>query len=146
MKHPRDMTFDEFQEHYSKLKKYLEDHPIFIRSGECVRCGECCKGCPNLSYDKDGLAVCDMYEERPQVCKDTPLYPLWSQWGHNADKDRTDRFSKCGYRWELNPEYSYTEIQEVLDYICDNFCVVPENCRGKKITITDNIKTELGIE
>lgn len=50
---------------------------------ECKRCGSCCHferkivdgkiidsdPCPFLSFDDKGLASCDIYENRPFVCK-----------------------------------------------------------------------------
>ncbi|RJP58887.1 MAG: hypothetical protein C4541_07155 [Candidatus Auribacter fodinae] len=45
------------------------------RSGQCNRCGECCtilNACPFVSFDASGLAVCAIYEVRPDSCKQYP--------------------------------------------------------------------------
>jgi len=46
------------------------------RSGECVRCGACCRllfKCPFLKFDKAGLAECAIYRRRPINCRIFPL-------------------------------------------------------------------------
>jgi hypothetical protein len=54
----------------------------YIRSGSCHRCGSCEKlECPHLSWDDEGKAVCNIYEELQnpvffcKICKtDTNAY------------------------------------------------------------------------
>lgn len=52
----------------------------------CLRCGRCCYNggdmytleppesgkCPYISYDENGLAVCDMQHDKPTVCREYP--------------------------------------------------------------------------
>lgn len=41
----------------------------FERTGKCKRCGQCeKKDCPHFSI-KNGLATCDIYNKRNEVCK-----------------------------------------------------------------------------
>ena len=56
------------------------------RSGECARCGKCCKGC--LALDAKGKR-CKIYGRRPAICKAFPLTP-----------DDIKRVHTCGYRFQ----------------------------------------------
>lgn len=71
---------------------------VFIRLGECNRCGKCCDPatmakrmtvyralgvpvllnprypCPHFSY-VDGWGRCAIYDRRPQMCRDFPRIP-----------------------------------------------------------------------
>ncbi len=45
------------------------------RSGNCTRCGECCKlpvRCPFLDFDSEGFAMCKIYNMRPLNCRKYP--------------------------------------------------------------------------
>jgi Fe-S-cluster containining protein len=62
------------------------------RSGECSRCGACCKilfNCPFLVEERDGLFRCGVYDHRPPSCRLFPMVP--------ADLREVDR---CGFRFE----------------------------------------------
>jgi len=55
----------------SKVKEKLAH-----RSGECSRCGACCRllfKCPFLGFDADGLATCKIYHKRPANCRIFPM-------------------------------------------------------------------------
>lgn len=59
------------------------------RSGECVRCGECCKLpniCPALRYDEEGYPRCAIYKIRPLNCRKYPR----NSWEHITQEN-------CGY-------------------------------------------------
>jgi Fe-S-cluster containining protein len=59
------------------------------RTGECNRCGACCKilfKCPFLGTDADGQYTCTIYEKRFAQCR---LFPL-----HVADLREV---SECSY-------------------------------------------------
>ena len=71
------------------------------RKGLCNRCGKCCYhyeptlkervACPNLDFDGEGLAVCNVYgtEKYPPLCEIYPVFP-----------DPDPYWSECGYYWE----------------------------------------------
>ena len=90
---------------------------FYVRKGECNRCGQCCyyldkegirQPCKYLSYNKDGLANCAIYETRPQICRECPLKP-----------DITNKFFKCSYTFEIKPELTKEEGLILLDKMCD---------------------------
>ena len=57
---------------YIFTRQALQD--LKDRKGKCKRCGQCCKKnnwtCPLLSYNKKGLATCEIYKSsiRPYSC------------------------------------------------------------------------------
>jgi len=74
----------------------LDRYPRLVRLGECNRCGKCCdpatlprrmevyrryglavlihtEPCPHFHYD--GRGVCDIYKERPAMCRAFPRRP-----------------------------------------------------------------------
>lgn len=57
---------------YGMDKKNLR----YKRKGECKRCGWCCeyRECEDLIYE-DNVAICTIYEDRPQACKLFPQAP-----------------------------------------------------------------------
>jgi hypothetical protein len=68
-----------------KLRRYLQanvlpqDHEALRarRSGECNRCGACCKivfRCPFLAEDAQGEYSCRIYEKRFAQCRLFPLH------------------------------------------------------------------------
>lgn len=70
-----------------KLRRYVQaklveqDEPALLskRSGECNRCGACCKivfRCPFLGLDDQGQYTCRIYETRFDQCR---LFPLHAQ-------------------------------------------------------------------
>ena len=69
------------------------------RSGECNRCGACCKilfRCPFLGTDAEGLYTCRIYDKRFAQCR---LYPL-----HAADLRELE--GQCSYTFEGAPSPS----------------------------------------
>jgi len=65
------------------------------RSGDCNRCGACCKivfRCPFLGTDPEGNYTCRIYEQRFSQCR---LYPL-----HPADLREVP---ECSYSFEPEP-------------------------------------------
>jgi len=64
---------------------------MVIRKGKCNRCGKCCDyggkwPCEYLRFDGD-IAICNIYENRPKVCR---LYPQRLE----------DVFEGCGFYFE----------------------------------------------
>jgi uncharacterized protein len=62
------------------------------RSGECSRCGACCKilfTCPFLVEEQDGSYTCSVYDHRPPSCRLFPMVP--------ADLREVDG---CGFSFE----------------------------------------------
>ncbi len=46
------------------------------RQGECNQCGNCCEilfKCPFLVREKDGAAICSIYDDRPGQCAAFPI-------------------------------------------------------------------------
>ena len=76
-----------------------EKQSVWVRRGECKRCGRCCQGeklspgpdqdneyiqefiriigsdCPHLEWDSEGKARCGIYPDRYPECKDFPSRP-----------------------------------------------------------------------
>lgn len=77
--------------------------PRYEIRGECNRCGICCEleGCEHLERDEEGLAVCSIYAERMDMCKNFPAAP-------------PIMIESCGYRfcdkWDSNRELGPKEI------------------------------------
>ena len=61
-----------------KLKRFCTSLVLPVdgtRTGECLRCGECCKflvRCPFLRYDESGKSACQAYAVRPPQCRKYP--------------------------------------------------------------------------
>ena len=73
----------------AKLMRQDTDALLARRTGECNRCGACCKilfKCPFLGTDADGQYTCTIYEKRFAQCR---LFPL-----HVADLREV---SECSY-------------------------------------------------
>jgi len=49
----------------------------YKRQGSCKRCGWCCEyhGCPDVIYDEKGMAICTIYDDRPDRCRVFPEAP-----------------------------------------------------------------------
>lgn len=48
----------------------------YIRTGQCLRCGECEKPtCPHFSW-QEGLATCAIQQTKDAVCKYFPSHPF----------------------------------------------------------------------
>lgn len=77
--------------------KIIESHDIkFIRTGKCKRCGACeKKKCPHFSM-VNGLATCDVYEKRDEVCQlcTNDSHSIWYDQGkpvtHSSCKEFPD--------------------------------------------------------
>jgi uncharacterized protein len=73
----------------AKFKRQDTDALLAKRTGECNRCGACCKilfKCPFLGTDAEGQYTCTIYEKRFAQCR---LFPL-----HAADLREV---SECSY-------------------------------------------------
>lgn len=63
----------------------------YLRVGRCSRCGDCCQGCPLLSFDA-ALATCAGYGTHPiylNGCNDFPVDPV----------QRDEGSDRCSYRF-----------------------------------------------
>ncbi len=105
-------------------REFVRDNNVFIRSGECLRCGKCCYAydrveepreiipCKDLSYDEKGIASCGREGiNKPQICIECPIYP------HQCTFN--EAIAGCGYTWTVNPALSKTEALEKFNRICD---------------------------
>lgn len=57
------------------LRKDVVEDGIKRRRGSCLGCGKCCKSsfpCPFV-YEKDGLTLCKIHTDKPEVCKTYPF-------------------------------------------------------------------------
>ncbi len=66
------------------------------RSGECNRCGDCCKivfRCPFLGTDAEGQYTCRIYDYRFSQCR---LFPL-----HAVDLREV---KQCSFTFQAEPE------------------------------------------
>lgn len=99
---------------------------LYIRKGECKRCGSCCsyidkegkkQPCKYLSFDKDGLAICSIYETRPNRCRDFPPKP-----------DVTHKHPECGYYFEIDTSLKYDTAIARLDDMCAICIFDKANC------------------
>ena len=102
-----------------------ENNP-WKKAGECIRCGKCCyvydkhpkKGgkriaCEHLRFENE-IAVCDIYEDRPETCSEFPLIPYLS-------KQDKEWFKGCGYYFTTNIEEETHEAIKKLNIYC-NLC------------------------
>lgn len=82
------------------LRKFQRQVTAFFpvasnRTGECRRCGECCKlpyPCPMLRYDQHGKSRCAVYLFRPHSCRVYPRTP-----GEHLTTNT------CGFRFAADP-------------------------------------------
>ena len=66
------------------------------RSGECNRCGACCKilfRCPFLGTDAEGQYTCRIYDKRFAQCRLFPLRP----------QDLRELGEECSYTFASDP-------------------------------------------
>lgn len=129
---------EEMEEVDIYFREFIEKTCLFIRHGECKRCGKCCifitdkgqKPCEHLTYDND-IAICNIYDNRPTSCKDFPLTPPRLHQDH-------DYFNDCGYTWELDTSLTKDEALERLSIQCGN-ChnKNPRACKKRIKTIHD---------
>jgi len=95
----------------------------FIRTGTCNRCGCCCKDCPHLHEEENGVFTCLIYDKRDQVCEFCKTAPNGC-----ADPDGTHRscisypitpFSpfikngKCSYKFALKNPKDKAKFDEI---------------------------------
>jgi len=120
------------QEFYDMVK----DNNPFIITGSCKRCGKCCyfldkrpelggtrKPCEHLSFDAEGLAVCNIYENRPDICRDFPQV---------RNREDEDWFNDCGYTIVMGlDDETHTRLNE-LNILCHD-CNVEnlEECQAR---------------
>ena len=87
-----------------KLRRYVQanlleqntDALLAKRSGECNRCGACCKilfQCPFLGTDAEGQYTCKIYEKRFAQCS---LFPL-----HAADLREV---AECSFTFAIDSQ------------------------------------------
>jgi uncharacterized cysteine cluster protein YcgN (CxxCxxCC family) len=132
---------------YETQKKTIEDNQIWIRHGYCNRCGLCCytfKGticeenkvgpCKYLSFDENGLAVCDNYENRHQSCKDFPLIRY-------SFNDRKYFEQQCTYYWTLNTGLTVEEALKRQINLC-NICRDQNKYCQNRLDVINQIKKE----
>ena len=74
-----------------RLDKNYFKNKLSKREGQCIRCGACCKGCPELDKNTN---LCKVYHNRnPRMCHvDFPL-DKWDQKLFATEKT-------CGYRFK----------------------------------------------
>jgi len=82
---------------FIQAKLRTQDHEVLLhrRSGDCNRCGACCKilyHCPFLRTDAQGQYTCLIYERRFAQCR---LFPL-----HAEDLAEVP---DCSYRFAMGP-------------------------------------------
>ena len=120
--------FIDTQEDVDDIKKHLN----FVRNGSCKRCGNCCYiwngkeskervTCKHLYFDGNGLAICDLGENKPAGCKAYPMRP------HALGND-IDYFKDCGYIFTLRTDLTKQEMIDNLSYVCSK-------CLGGNIPI-----------
>ena len=99
-------------------------HLNFIRSGSCKRCGKCCyvwvgkenigierSACDHLEFDGEGLAVCNLGEDKLEGCKAYPMRP------HALGYD-SEYFKDCGYSFTLRTDLTKEQMIANMDYVC----------------------------
>jgi hypothetical protein len=73
----------------NRFRKEWVQSNIARRTGQCHRCGACCRmgfRCPSLKYDADGQALCEIYDKRTNAsCRDFPM----------SERDLTERDKVC---------------------------------------------------
>lgn len=117
---------------YEEFWELIKNNNPFVHEGECNRCGKCCywKGstklpdgsndpnsprfpCPHLSFDKEGLAVCNIYgtDEYPEECAAFPMFPF-------TEMDAEEYYKDCTMRAVVDESLSRTEFYEKLNVKC----------------------------
>src|SRR5258706_14814353 len=98
-----------------KLRRYVQanllkqdtEALLAKRSGECNRCGACCKilfQCPFLGTDAEGQYTCKIYEQRFAQCRLFPLHP-----------EDLREVAECSYTFEPEPAPGKPEAASALD-------------------------------
>ncbi len=74
---------------------------IWVRHGECNRCGKCCLGCPDYI---EKYSQCKIYETRPDFCKEFPWSP-----------EQIQNIPECSYTFEETGVIAYpTKLRPTL--------------------------------
>lgn len=116
------------EEEYWEKINFLINNNIFIRSGSCNQCGECCivvdkilgtrtERCPHLEGK-----ICSIHEQEnklPPICEMIPIYP------HECMIP--DAVDCCSYSWVLDNKLTKTEALEKYNRLCDT-CYRKESC------------------
>jgi hypothetical protein len=115
-------------DNWGKYKKHKEQKEItlsiklFVRSGYCSRCGDCCSSCKYLSFE-DGLATCSKQDTKSDSCKDFPLIR------HGKYEER---YPNCTYTWELDTSLTKEEALRRLTERCNICNSFVEDCVNRK--------------
>ena len=74
-----------------KIRYRLVD---FVRKGECLQCGKCCKekmpDCPHLNEN----GTCAIQETKPEECKLYPTHPMQLVEGCGFSFDRVETWKE----------------------------------------------------
>lgn len=117
--------YKKIQEEFKQKIDFIKENSIFVRSGECLRCGKCCqvydkpskeggtlRFCNSFHYDKNNIGVCERQGiNKPQICIDCPIYPHECTAPYCIDT--------CGYSFEINKELSKQEALAMFNAICE---------------------------
>ena len=90
-------SLDEFFDASEELNK-MEASKMYRREGECNRCGKCCRTCKYLLETGE----CAIYDDRPQVCIDSPFA---MDYLGGLPKECTYRFVRTDYKSDLDVEW-----------------------------------------
>ena len=85
----KDAGFEGIDEFFKFNDKECEDAVEVV--GECNSCGKCCVGCEHRKNGK-----CEIYEDRPQMCKDYPPKKML------LDKSIP---KECSYSLKINKDF-----------------------------------------
>lgn len=68
----KELGFDSITDFMVRYNNFVKNNveKVFVKAGECNRCGKCCElaNCPHYA----GNGVCKIYEDRPDDCKEYP--------------------------------------------------------------------------
>ena len=101
----------------------------YIRTGQCIRCGECCKtkNCPHFSW-KAKLATCNIQNEKDEVC--TSCATNENGYWYKPQRETTHQICRvfpnhpflrvimsrvCGYKFEPVTEEDKIKHQKFID-------------------------------
>ena len=89
-------------------RRYVRES-IARRTGECLRCGACCRlayRCQFLRHNGD-VTECRFHKQRPLNCR---LFPIDER--DLADRDIVSPHTSCGYRFNGTPDSAETAPEE----------------------------------
>lgn len=111
----------DMEEYWEKVY-FIIDNSIFIRSGECKQCGECC-----IAYDKHPLEggkrvpckhlvgnLCEVHDQKATICPIAEMNPIYPTPCMVPDAVKT-----CGYSWVVNDKLTKAEALEKFNRLCD---------------------------